>query len=77
MVDDGGVEGSGGQGITTADRFPAIGPPSACTTFLLLSGLGWKKPSNKIQKHNKIYSISFTILQRCPTRRRSFLKVCL
>lgn len=74
MVDDGGVAGSGGQGTTTADRLPAIGPPSACTTFLLLSGLGLKKPTNKRQKHNN--SILFTVLQRCSTCRRSFLKVC-
>lgn len=43
MVDDGGVAGSGRKGTTTAERLPAI-KPSFGTRFLLLSGLGCKKP---------------------------------
>lgn len=45
MVDDGGVGGSGRQGATSAERRPVI-KPLFCT-FLLLSGLRWKKPKRK------------------------------
>lgn len=68
MVDGGGVTGSGRKGTTTGERLPEI-KPSFWTKFLLLSGLGWKKPSRKpkIKPFLTMYNIYYSTLTKFNT----------